>query len=313
MDITKIPYNKGVITSLGMGGLITGATINMYNNYEKDLDYARRMAVRKANANAMAKQSGIIDSVKDRLVEPAVRISKNEDTVKIDIKTSLPKDLYNAATTFAENDPGDHKKKALLGAVGTVAGIIAAKHYLGDGVAEKIQDQLKPKSPSPYTGKLVAALLSASTPAAIYYAVQNRDRPTRAGLGGAVAAGSIAAKNEARKNIVSTGIPQELRVPLAKANASVALAAGSGLYTLHQLQAAADEAKLQALATADMSEVDKAKEVNRVRSRKDLLTRYPVLRPAPYVDKLRSVYNKFHQPEPRVSASDYIRYVSRGQ
>ena len=287
----------------------------MYNNYEKDLDYVRRMEVRRVNKELqdLNKHAGIIDIVKDKLVEPAVRISRNEDSVKVDIKSSLPADLYNAATTFATDDPGNHKKKALLGAVGTVAGIIAAKHYLGDGVAEKIQDQLKPTKPSPYTGKLVGALLSASTPAAIYYAVQNRDRPGRAGLGSAVAAGSIATKNEARKNIVSTGIPQELRLPLAKANTSVALAAGSGLYTLHQLQAAADEAKLQALATADMSEVDKAKEVNRVRSRKDLLTRYPVLRPAPYAEKIRSVYNRFHQPEPRVSASDYIRYVSRGQ
>lgn len=334
MTTPRFTYNKGLVATLGLGTAAAATTVKMYNDYEKDLDYVRRVAVRRANmanmdpdltsdlsnkqpATAKIKEAGIMDSVKElrdtlkTFTDPAVDIDATGKTVNVGIKGHLPGDIVNAVTTL-DNDPGNHKKKALLGLTGTVAGILAAKHYLGNGVGEEIGRQLQPSS-GPAKGGIIEALLSASTPAAIYYAVQNRDKPGRAGLGATAAAGSIALKNEARKNIASTGIPAELVVPLAKVNASVALAAGSGLYTMHQLQAAADTAKLEALKAAELSDVEKAKEINRIRSRKDFLTRYPAFRPAPYAEKLREVYNRFHKPEPKVSASDYQRIILRGQ
>ena len=333
MTPPKIPYNKGLLATLGLGSAAAATTVKMYDDYEKDLDYVRRVAIRRANLANMdpsltnnvdinkpaplkVKEAGIMDSVRElrdtikTFTEPAVDIDTTGKSVNVGIKGHLPGDLVNAVTTL-DNDPGNHKKKALLGLTGTVAGILAAKHFLGNGVGDEINRQLQPSSVPSKSG-IIEALLSASTPAAIYYAVQNRDKPGRAGVGAAGAAASVALKNEARKNIVSTGIPTELAVPLAKVNASVALAAGSGLYTMHQLQAAADSAKLEALKGADMSDVEKAKEINRIRSRKDFLTRYPAFRPAPYAEKLREVYNRFHQPEPKVSASDYQRIIQRG-
>ena len=46
---------------------------------------------------------------------------------------------------------------------------------------------------------------------------------------------------------------------------------------------------------------------------KALLLADPAFRPAPYAEKLREVYNRFHKPEPKVSASDYQRIILRGQ
>lgn len=255
----------------------------------------------------------LVSKLKERLNEPlppSVEIVNDDTGLTVTDKVNLFPDIYNAATTFRTDDPGNHKKKALLGLAATAGGAYATSKYLTESLQHGIKDQLSPRRPGgPGIPAIISTLLSAATPAAIYYTVQNRDRDDRFALGAAATGATLVGHDLQRHRIKSTGIPKEMRVPLLKADASILAAAGAGLYTLHQLQAASDQAKLKALeADGTLSDVEKAKAINSIQSRKDFLTRYPAFRYAPYAEKLRSVYNRYHEPEPRITPEDAERF-----
>lgn len=101
---------------------------------------------------------------------------------------------------------------------------------------------------------------------------------------------------------------------MMRANAGMATAAGSTIYALHQFQAAADEAELTKLKTVTgLGDAEKAKKINAIRSRRDFLTRYPVFRSAPYSEKMRGWYNRFHKPVPKVTPEDYKEYFLKAE
>lgn len=242
---------------------------------------------------------------------PSLEIQQSPEGVTITDKVNLFPDIANAVKTI-NDDPGNHKKKALVGLAATAGGAYATHKFFTDALRKDINTRLGRPNNQSGVPAIISALLSAATPAAIYYTVQNRDRDDRFALGAVATGASLVAHNENRKRIKSTGIPPEMVAPLLKANASIMTMAGAGMYTLHQLQAAADEEKLKALETADtVSDVEKAKEINRIRSRKDFLTRYPIFRYAPYSARLRSVYNQYHQPEAKISPADADRFFIR--
>lgn len=257
----------------------------------------------------------LVSKLKERLSEPlptSVDIVNDSSGLTVTDKVNLLPDIYNAATTFRTDDPGDHKKKALLGLAATAGAAYATSKYFNEGLRRGIKDQLSPRTPGgPGIPAIISTLLSAATPAAIYYTVQNRDRDDRFAIGAAATGATLVGHDLQRHRIKSTGIPPEMRGPLLKADASLLAMTGAGIYTMHQLQAAADQAKLKALETdGTLSDVEKAKAINTIQSRKDFLTRYPVFRYAPYASKLREVYNRYHQPEPRITPEDADRFFN---
>lgn len=315
IDPNKVVVPVGSAIGVGLG-------LKFKHDYERDLEYQRRALM--AQYNKLQKVAGIGASIKSlatnalkskypEFFQDAIEVNKGKNgiSVKFNGPHNIPNDLINAASNISD-DPGNHKKKALIGAAGTVAGIALTKKYYTDAIKETAKDMLKDAPTSNSKGSLVASLISAATPAAIYYAIQNRDRPERAGLGIGFTTAAVDIANDHRKNIKAstTGLDPKFRSSLARADASLGLAVGAGLYTVHQLQVAADEAKLKSLETSNINDEDKAKEINRIRGRKDFLTRYPIFRPAPYSERLRSIYNKFHPPVPQVSKEDFGRFFT---
>lgn len=312
--------NKSLVgTGLGTGLAVLTAN-KLYSDYKTELEYKRRRVLseyNKAFSQWANKTAGVVDSAKALFLKQypefgknSVDIQKGPETTTISFNGphNIGGEVLHAVKTI-KNDPGNHKKKALAGTAAILGGLALTSRYYTDAVKNAVKDKTAPIN-GDGAQTLISRIAGAVTPAALYYILQNRDRPERAGLGAGVAAASIREANKARKQIDAsvTGIDPKLRNDLLKANGSIGLTALSGLYTLHQFQAAADEERLAEIAASkDLSDVEKAKEINRIRSRKDFLTRYPAFRAAPYSERLRGWYNKFHKPEPVVSPEDYTR------
>lgn len=209
------------------------------------------------------------------------------------LKSSGPHNILGSlrdAITTLKDDPGGYKKKALVGAAGTVGSTALLAYLASKGVLTPHDDN---------GSKLIAPLIGLATLSS-YYTARNVDRPERAILGGVVNAGATKA--------LMDRVPEDTATSLPITAGSIGLSV-SVPYMLNNLQLADDQAKLQAIASdPKLSENQRVMEINRIREGKDLLTRYPMLRVAPYSEKLRALYNRVHTPSSDVKgARDFIR------
>lgn len=216
---------------------------------------------------------------------------------------NLLEETIEAVKTI-KDDPGNHKKKALVGLGLTAAGAGTMALALRN---PGLREAFKATAPSTLTGKILAA----ATPAAIYYMLQNMDRPERAALGAGVAAGTAGGKM-----LLTT--PPAIAVPASAQGALVANSMGS-LAMLHgylmmskNFQKASDIQKLKLIANdKNLSDEEKRIAIDMIVSRKDFLTRYPAFRHAPYAERLRSMYNKAHgygtMPDRSTASLDTMR------
>lgn len=309
--------------TLALGGVVGTSTGLMYNNYNKALQ-----------PKALSKTSAIdVGDLTQKLKEKAKSYAKDKLLKKyfpeygqkafdvtygggqgLKVELNGPHnpilETYDNLKTL-DDDPGNHKKKALVGMAGVGAGAAIALAANARAMREAAESVTTPQGTDPKSKAYMAAGMA--IPAALYYIYRNTDRPGRQGLGAGVLAGAIQHQDEFRQQAGFSGmqdVPPDVRAQLGLASTGVLLATTSGVYTAHQLQAAADEAKLRALGTSGASEVEKAKEINRIRAKKDFLTRYPVFRPSPYAERFRGWYNKFHKPSPVVSKADYDKYIA---
>ena len=224
-------------------------------------------------------------------VQPAVAISKNPETGTHSIEFQGPHnilhDTLDAIHTLSD-DPGNHKKKALLGL--GIAGAGAGAMYAASR-NKKFMKAFNKTAPSTLTGRILAA----AAPAAIYYMLQNMDRPERAAAGA-----SIAATAQAHK-ILNVAPNVSATVPASAQGALLANAAGSlglingYLMASSNFQKADDLKKLKMISEdPNLSDEEKRVAIDMIVSRKDFLTRYPAFRHAPYSERMRSMYNKAH-------------------
>ena len=237
----------------------------------------------------------------------SMTIERDADTnalrIALEGPHNLVEDTVHAVRTLSD-DPGGHKKKALLGMGIAAAGAGTMALALQN---KGLRKAFTATAPSTLTGKLLAA----ATPAAIYYMLQNMDRPERAAAGGAVAAGSVAGR-------VMTANPSVATVPASAQGALLANSIGSMallngyLMMSKNFQKASDIEKLKMIAAdTTMSDEEKAIAIDMIVSRKDFLTRYPAFRHAPYAERLRSMYNRAHGyetvPERSTASLDTMR------
>lgn len=209
--------------------------------------------------------------------------------------------LWNAVETVG-NDPGDYKKKSLVGAAGTLGSGALIAYLLSRGMLST-----RDKMPDiPNKGAILG--LGALQALSAYYTARNVDRPVRAGLGGAILGGSTLASMRLAR---SHEIPNH-NSPIPGAIGALGLGS-SAAYMVNNLQLADDRAKLDGIVSdPKLSDAQKVEEINRIREGKDLLTRYPLIRVAPYSEKLRTVYNKLHTPSNDVKgAQDFVRMKVR--
>ena len=83
----------------------------------------------------------LVSKLKERLNEPlptSIDVVHDDKGITITDKVNLFPDIYNAATTFRTDDPGDHKKKALLGLAATAGGAYATSKYLSESLRSGI-------------------------------------------------------------------------------------------------------------------------------------------------------------------------------
>lgn len=288
---------------------LLGSTIMMRNQRLKEIQEAKQAQIPKT-----ASVSDLVNKVKTLFLQRNPEFNQgtiqytvdgDKTTIELPGEHNVVRELYDSIRTI-KDDPGDHKKKALVGAAGTLLGAaLATKSYSGP-----LSDEVNRQLGSPETASTQSKLIALSLPASAYYIANNADRPERQLLGSAAAGLGLAGHDYERQNSNFRGVPKELVPAMLKADAGAGLALGSFIYMNHQLQKASDLKRLQALATMDnVSDSDKAREINRIRTQKDFLTRYPVFRSAPFSEKLRSLYNRFHKPEAVVSKSDYDTYI----
>lgn len=224
-------------------------------------------------------------------VQPAVTISKDPESGTHSVEFSGPNNILNEtidAIKTLSDDPGNHKKKALLGlgmaSAGAGAMYAASKN-------KKFMKAFNKTAPSTLTGKILAA----AAPAAIYYMLQNMDRPERAAAGASIAAGVQAHK------ILNVAPNIAVTVPASAKGALMLNAAGSMglmngyLMASSNFQKASDIKKLKMIdEDPNLSDEEKRIAIDMILSRKDFLTRYPAFRHAPYAERMRSMYNKAH-------------------
>lgn len=318
--------NKATLAELGLGttGLI--GVQAMYSNTEKEIEQARRSA--KGVITRKTKTASAVDELRAMFLKRHPEFAKDiieiendgkKTTVTINGPHSIFSDTKNAIMTI-KNDPGNHKKKGLAGVAGALAGVyLAAKNFDLGGHAEQLDKALNvDPSKASKLNQTIADVSQWLLPASVYYTARNLDRKERAIAGAAATVGAhkvnqMAFKNSVMKNQNVT-IPPEAVAPMMRANAGMATAAGSTLYALHQFQAAADAAELEKLKTVTgLGDAEKAKKINAIKSRRDFLTRYPVFRSAPYSEKLRGWYNRFHKPVPKVTPEDYKEYFLKAE
>ena len=224
-------------------------------------------------------------------VQPAVAISKNHETGTHSVEFQGPHnilhDTLDAIQTLSD-DPGNHKKKALLGL--GIAGAGAGAMYAASR-NRKFMKAFNKTAPSTLTGRILAA----AAPAAIYYMLQNMDRPERAAAGA-----SMAATAQAHK-ILNVAPNVSATVPASAQGALLANTAGSMglingyLMASSNFQKADDLKKLKIISEdPNLSDEEKRVAIDMIVSRKDFLTRYPAFRHAPYSERMRSMYNKAH-------------------
>lgn len=318
--------NKATLAEVGLGATTLAGVHSMYTNTEDELEKARRSA--KGVITRKIKTAGAIDELRRLFLKRHPEFSKDVIEIKDDGKKtsvtvngphSIFSDTKNAIMTI-KDDPGNHKKKALAGVAGALAGAyVAAKNMTLGGHAEKLDKALEvDSSKASKLNQVIADVSQWLLPASVYYTSRNLDRDSRAIAGTAATVGAhkinqMAFKNSVMKN-QNIKIPPEAVAPMMRANAGMATAAGSTLYALHQFQAAADEAELTKLKTVTgLGDAEKAKKINAIRSRRDFLTRYPVFRSAPYSEKMRGWYNRFHKPVPKVTPEDYKEYFLKAE
>ena len=152
---------------------------------------------------------------------------------------SIFSDTKNAIMTI-KDDPGNHKKKALAGVAGALAGAyVAAKNMTLGGHAEKLDKALEvDSSKASKLNQVIADVSQWLLPASVYYTSRNLDRDSRAIAGTAATVGAhkinqMAFKNSVMKN-QNINIPPEAVAPMMRANAGMATAAGSTIYALHR-------------------------------------------------------------------------------
>lgn len=300
--------------TLALGGVVAGSSAAMYNNYNKAL--SKTSAVDTSELTQKVKnylKNKLLNKYFPEYGQKAFDVTYGGGQglkVELNGPHNPILETYDNLKTL-DDDPGNHKKKALVGMAGVGAGAAIALAANAKAMREAAETVTTPQGTDPKSKAYMAAGMA--LPAALYYIYRNTDRPGRQGLGAGVLAGAIQHQDEFRQQAGFSGmqdVPPEIRAQLGLASTGVLLATTSGVYTAHQLQAAADEAKLRALGTSGASEVEKAKEINRIRAKKDFLTRYPVFRPSPYAERFRGWYNKFHKPSPVVSKADYDKYIA---
>lgn len=327
---SKIPrtIDKGTIAELGLLGGTSAAAISMYNNVERDLEYAKRNA--KRNITMSTKTAGAIDTLKSLFLrkypefgENAIEVTKDDKTTSVTFNGphNLGKETLHAIKTI-KDDPGNHKKKALLGLTGALASFgLAAKDIISVNHDETFKALTEQMNRAPENTSVISRIAEkvpwGAIPASAYYMARNIDRPARAGVGAAATAASVKLKLDigyrdslARKNFnqAKPMNPEDV-AKLNRASAGLTLGVGSGAYALHHFQAADDLERLRELKhDTELSNSEKAKKINAIKERHDFLTRYPVFRAAPWSERVRSVYNKFHPPVPRVTPEDYQEY-----
>lgn len=214
-------------------------------------------------------------------------------------------ELYNAASTLAD-DPDGNKRRALLGAAGATAGLgLAVAGYRN----KELRNVLAKRTPT----SIIGTLLAAATPLAAYYALQNRDKPDKSLVGKAATGVAFGGRLVEAGRLAATmpKLSPAAAATLTAANIGMAGAVGGTIYAAHNLQAEADRERLNAIA-ADPKLTPEQREFERsmIVDRKDFLTRYPAFRLAPYSERLREEYNRYHgyvPPTGSTGASDYIR------
>lgn len=299
--------DKAIVTALTAN--LVGAAIMMRNNKADELAEHNQLIQKRASVeDLLNKAKDLFLKRNPEFTQGTIHYTVDDSgkrTIELPGEHNVLRSLYDATRTI-NNDPGNHKKKALLGAAGTILGTAVAMKNLSGPLEHEIESQLGPE-PTSLKSKLVAL----SLPASAYYIMQNRDRPSRMAVGATAAGlGLVGHKQEMDNSPNYKGIPPELLSTVLKADAGAGLAMGSFAYMSHQLQAASDKEKIKALATrTDLSDVEKAREISRITAKHDFLTRYPVLRSAPFSEKLRKWYNRFHEPAPMKAeeARDFIR------
>lgn len=318
--IRHVPHNPPDGTRpLVLGGVVAGSATAMYNNYSAALNKGLKKKAADTSELTERLKATIKDKVLSKLKDkyfPEYGTPFAEVDLSHGLKIHLNgphqpvEEIYHSIKTL-DDDPGNHKRKALIGLAGVGLGTAAALSASAGQVKEVVEKVTAPKGVDPKSKAYMAAGMA--VPAAMYYLYRNLDRPSHAGLGVGVLAGAIEQQEAFRQQSGFTGLkdlPPEVQSQIRLANTGTLLATTSGIYAVQQLQQAADEAKLRALGMSGASEVEKAKEINRIRTKKDFLTRYPVFRPSPYSERFRSWYNKFHKPSPVVSKSDYDKYIA---
>lgn len=209
--------------------------------------------------------------------------------IRIEDNHNIISDLQHAATTLTD-DPGNHKKKALLGAALTAGGVALAVR-----TGNKLGKQ--PQS-------LVQTLVSSSIPAGIYYAIQNRDNPKKSLMGLGATGAAIAVNSH--YNPYKDFTPDK---DIASKGVGITAAVLPAVYTIHQLQKMRDREKLNYIKnTTELSPIEKAEEINRIKMRKDLYTKYPLTRVLPLSERLRSEYNEMHPVSSVISPKDAVEY-----
>ena len=191
--------------------------------------------------------------------EPALRIEKLPDGVVAE--GSLPKRIHNAIVTI-DDDPGNHKKKALAGFGG------AALASIGGAVAiSKLPKANVPVGTEPSTTALLAI------PAGTYYAMQNRDNVDKRNLGLATAAAGLVVAN---KGAGVANVPQLTNAQRLTAAAALATPTALATYGVHELHKAEQiKREQQALATSTQPK-DGVDLINKSKNT-DLVDKYPLL------------------------------------
>lgn len=250
----------------------------------------------------------LINSYPEFTKHKSLEIATDPESGNVSVTVQGPHNIFNEvydAVTTMSDDPGHHKKKALLGLGIAGAGAGAMYAALKNPALRKAFDST---APATLTGKILAA----ATPAAIYYMLQNMDRPERAAIGGAVAAGSTAARYMTAPTTMITVPASAQGALMANSLGSAALLHGALFATKH-FQRASDIQKLKMIAAdKNLSDEEKDHAIRMIIERKDFLTRYPAFRMAPYSERLRTIYNKAHgyelnAPDRNTASLDALR------
>lgn len=142
--------------------------------------------------------------------------------------TLLP-DLVHAWKT-RDNDPGNHKKKALLGAAATGTGVAVLAPLLGAKALKNIKN----------SANVGAKLTAAMVPAGILYAVHNKENRNKVigGTGTALTGAALFHHNYINNKALQKAYRNSKRVPIisdAKIIAAAGLPVASAMYTASEL------------------------------------------------------------------------------